>query len=231
MLLCFASASWPHTKTDTPQIEVVPFFHKMAFTILAHVGEDNQRAVLATTILSYSVSSVITGLVFFGMGACGLGSLIGFFPRHILIGCIGGVGWFLFNTGVEVSARLNDELRYNIPTLKSLFHIDTVFLWMTPLLLAVLLIVCQHSIKHPLFVSGYFLIIPAIFYLCVAAIPDLHLDDLRRLGWVFELPAASTPFYHFYTLYGALLFQLTIPEKRTKTKVSRFPGSGLGGSY
>ncbi|KAI9786059.1 MAG: hypothetical protein M1816_008150 [Peltula sp. TS41687] len=182
-------------------IEVVPFFHKMAFTILAQVGEDNRRAVLATTILAYSVSSIITGLVFFGMGACRLGSLIGFFPRHILIGCIGGVGWFLFATGVEVSARLNGELQYTLPTLKSLFRIDTIFLWMTPLLLAVLLIVCQHWIKHPLFVSAYFLMIPAVFYLCIAAIPDLHLDDLRRLGWVFDLPAASTPFYHFYTLY------------------------------
>lgn len=27
-------------------------------------------------------------------------------PRHILIGCIGGVGWFLLATGFEVSARL-----------------------------------------------------------------------------------------------------------------------------
>ena len=71
-------------------IEVVPFFHKMAFTIMARVGEDNPRSVLATTILAYSTSSVLTGLVFFVMGQCGLGMLIGFFPRHILIGCIGG---------------------------------------------------------------------------------------------------------------------------------------------
>jgi MFS superfamily sulfate permease-like transporter len=28
-----------------------------------------------------------------------LGSLVGFFPRHILVGCIGGVGVFLIITG------------------------------------------------------------------------------------------------------------------------------------
>ena len=61
-------------------IEVVPFFHQMAFTILQKVGDDNPKAVLATTILSFALSSILTGTVFFLMGACRLGSLIGFFP-------------------------------------------------------------------------------------------------------------------------------------------------------
>src|SRR5271168_3460937 len=42
------------------QIEVVPFFHKMAFTIMAKVGEENPEAVIATTITSYAISSVLT---------------------------------------------------------------------------------------------------------------------------------------------------------------------------
>ncbi len=54
-------------------IEVVPFFHKMAFTILTKIGEDNPKSVLATTILSFSISSILTGVVFFLMGACRLG--------------------------------------------------------------------------------------------------------------------------------------------------------------
>jgi sulfate permease, SulP family len=103
-------------------IEVVPFFHKMAFTILNKVGAENQKSVLATTILSFSISSILTGVVFFLMGACRLGSLIGFFPRHILIGCIGGVGWFLVATAVEVSARIEGNLDYNLATLSKLFQ-------------------------------------------------------------------------------------------------------------
>jgi SulP family sulfate permease len=73
----------------------------MAFTIMAEVGEDDPNAVIATTILAYSLSSILTGAVFYIVGKCKLGSLIGFFPRHILIGCIGGVGWFLVATGLE----------------------------------------------------------------------------------------------------------------------------------
>lgn len=187
------------------QIEVVPFFHTMAFTILDRVGEDNPKSVLATTILSYSLSSILTGMVFFVMGKCRLGSLIGFFPRHILIGCIGGVGWFLVATGLEVSARLNSSLEYNLNTLYKLSQGDTILLWVIPLILAIVLLVAKHWIKHPLVDATYFLSIIAIFYFFVTVIPGLNLPDLRAKGWVFEAPEAGVPFYHFYTLYGGFL--------------------------
>ncbi|MCJ1475596.1 hypothetical protein MMC13_004259 [Lambiella insularis] len=182
-------------------IEVVPFFHKMAFTILAQVGEENANSVLATTILSYSLSSILTGVIFYLMGRCKLGSLIGFFPRHILIGCIGGVGWFLVATGLEVSARLDGNLEYSLQTVQKLLQLDTVFLWTTPLVLAITLLITKRWVKHPLTDATYFLSIIIIFYFFVAAIPDLDLGDLRTKGWVFEAPEAGVPFYHFYNLY------------------------------
>jgi SulP family sulfate permease len=182
-------------------IEVVPFFHKMALMILERVGEDNPKSVLATTILAYAVSSVLTGTVFFIMGAAKLGSLIGFFPRHILIGCIGGVGWFLVATGVEVSARLSGNLEYNLVTLKKLFQLDTVFLWTTPLSLAILFLVVKRFVKSNYLVGGYFLSIGLVFYFfkLVLGIP---LETLRDKDWVFDAPRSSEPWYHFYSLYG-----------------------------
>lgn len=177
----------------------------MAFTIVARVGEDNAKSVLATTIISYSLSSVLTGAVFFLMGKCKLGSLIGFFPRHILIGCIGGVGWFLVATGLEVSARLDGNLTYSLITLEKLVQGDTVLLWTVPLVLAVVLLVSKHWVKHPLTDATFFLSIIAIFYFFIAAIPNLKLPDLRKKGWVFDAPEAGVPFYHFYTLYGSFI--------------------------
>ena len=174
----------------------------MAFTIVGRVGENNAKAVLATTILSYSMSSVLTGLVFFIMGSCKIGFLIGFFPRHILIGCIGGVGWFLVATGLEVSAKLDGNLEYTLATLKSMIKPDTLFLWLIPLLLAIVLLAIQRWNKHPLLLPTYFSGIPAIFYFFVAAIPDLNVSQLRDKGWIFAAPEAGVPFYHFYELYG-----------------------------
>ncbi|KAK2742702.1 hypothetical protein FQN57_005157 [Myotisia sp. PD_48] len=181
-------------------IEVVPFFHSMALSILERVGEDNPKSVLATTILAFSISSVMTGAVFFAMGACGLGSLIGFFPRHILIGCIGGVGWFLVATGVEVSARLSGNLEYNLDTLEKLFQLDTIFLWTVPLAFAIGLLVLKRYLRSNFLLGGYFLCLGAGFYI-VKFVIGVPLQSLRDHGWVFQAPASSTPWYHFYTLY------------------------------
>ena len=181
-------------------IEVVPFMHKMAFTVLHRVGPDDPQAVLATTVLSYALSSILTGAVFFLMGVCRLGSLIGFFPRHILIGCIGGVGWFLVATGLEVSARLDGELNYDLPRLHKLFQLDTIFLWLTPLTLAVILKITQRFVKSNFLVGGYFIGVACLFYFFKFAL-DLPIETLRQKDWVFNAPPASNPWYHFYTLF------------------------------
>jgi sulfate permease, SulP family len=181
-------------------IEVVPFMHKMAFTILNRVGKDNPKSVLATTILSYALSSILTGIVFFLMGACRLGSLIGFFPRHILIGCIGGVGWFLVVTGLEVSARLAGNLNYDLQTLQKLFEPDTIFLWLVPFVLAIVLMVTQRFVKSNFLVGGYFIGVGLIFYFFKFAL-DFPIEPLRDHGWIFDAPPADNPWYHFYTLY------------------------------
>ena len=176
----------------------------MAFTILARVGEseDKKAAVIATTIAAYAMSSVLTGAVFYIMGLSKLGSLIGFFPRHILIGCIGGVGWFLVATGLEVSARLDGNLEYNITTLQKLIQADTVALWIIPLVLAIILQIAKRWVKHPLTDATFFLSIIAVFYYYVAAIEVLTIPELRNKGWIFAAPDAGKPFYSFYELYN-----------------------------
>ena len=186
-------------------IEVVPFFHKMAFMILGRIGEDNPKAVLATTILSFSISSILTGFVFFLLGTCNLGSLIGFFPRHILIGCIGGVGWFLVATGIEVSGRLPGPLEYDLETLKKLvLEIHTLALWTIPLFLAIGLLVLKRFIKANFLVGAYFIIVAVLFYV-IKVILGVPMETLRDNGWIFAAPSSSNPWYHFYTLYGKFI--------------------------
>lgn len=188
-------------------IEVVPFFHQMAFTIMNSIGKDNPKSVIATTILAFSVSSILTGLVFFLMGVCGLGSLIGFFPRHILIGCIGGVGYFLLQTGMEVSARLPGSLEYNIPTIQKLFHLDTFPLWVIPLSLAIGLLVLKRFVRSNFLVGGYFVAVAAVFYIVILS-ARISMGALRHNGWVFDAPSSNNPWYHFYSLYGEYFDQI-----------------------
>lgn len=173
----------------------------MAATITATVGEDNPDAVIATTITSYALSSMLTGLVFFSMGKFRLGYIVGFIPRHILIGCIGGVGWFLVATGFEVSARLED-FHYDLDTARRLIQTNTLPLWIIPLFLALLLFGLQKKITSQYFLSVYILMIPFVFYFFVCTIDSLHPENLRQTGWIFEAPPADEPWWYFWTLYS-----------------------------
>lgn len=169
---------------------------------MARVGNKDPKVIMATVITSYAMSSVITGLVFLILGLFKLGSLVNFFPRHILIGCIGGVGFFLFVTGVEVSARLDGNLEYDLATLHKLFQADTVALWIVPLALSILLLILKRFTQSPYLVPAFFVTIAAIFYIVVAAHPALDIPKVRDAGWIFSAVESGVPFYHFYTYYG-----------------------------
>nr|VWO99297.1 Fe(2+) transporter 3 [Ganoderma boninense] len=187
-------------------IEVVPFFHLIANGIAEEMGEDNPRAVIATTMAAYAFSSILTGLSFFMLGALRLGTLIGFFPRHILVGCIGGVGVFLVITGLTVSTRMSDDdFALDLATFKYLFlNVGNLVLWLPAFCLAALLRVITHKWEHQLIFPIYFCIIPAMFYIVVAA-AGIDLPRLRAAGWLFDMGTSQEPWWHFYTLFAVSL--------------------------
>lgn len=174
----------------------------MAHTILKEIGAENAKAVIATTITSYAISSILTGIVFFLMGFFKLGYIVGFIPRHVLIGCIGGVGLFLVQTGFEVSARMEGNLEYDLATLKEMFRLDTVFHWLFPFALAINYLVVRAKVQSKYTMSLYMLAIPFFFYFYVFAMAPLDIDNLRQTGWIFEGPEGGEPWWHFYTLYS-----------------------------
>lgn len=174
----------------------------MAFTITQQVGADKPDAVIATTITAYAFSSIVTGLAYFLMGYFKFGYIIGFIPRHILTGCIGGVGWFLVATGIEVTAGLDGNLNYDLATLKQLLRQDTILHWMIPFCLAVILYLCRTKYKSRYFLPAYIMCIPAVFYFFVASVDELNIEDLRNDGWIFEGPPAGEPWWYFWTLYS-----------------------------
>lgn len=118
-----------------------------------------------------------------------------------MIGCIGGVGWFLIATGFEVSARLG-EFRYDLETARRLFKIDTLPLWLIPLALAVLLFGLQRKITSRYFLPSYILCIPFVFYFVVLSSNNLSPEHLRQKGWIFEAPSSEQPWWYFWTLYS-----------------------------
>lgn len=102
-------------------------------------------------MVAFALSSILTGLAFGLLGWLKLGSLSEFFPRHILVGCIGGVGAFLFVTGcvdflcersidqaddlashrLQVSARLEEEAGFSMILVKHYFDWSVLPLWVS----------------------------------------------------------------------------------------------------
>ncbi|KAF9895441.1 hypothetical protein FE257_000347 [Aspergillus nanangensis] len=111
-----------------------------------------------------------------------------------------GVGFFLMKTGVEVSARLPGSFDLTAPTLHKLFQIDTVPLWIVPLVLSIGLLVAKRFMRSNFLVGGYFIAVAIMFYIVKFGARE-SMDNLRHAGWVFDAPSSSNPWWHFYTLY------------------------------
>lgn len=104
----------------------------------------------------------LPGVSFFLLGFFRLGSLLGFFPRHILVGCIGGIGVFLIITGLNISARLqDDEFSLSLDTFLFFLRSHNLALWVPAFALAALLRVITSRWHHQLILPTcvYFLIV------------------------------------------------------------------------
>ncbi len=120
--------------------------------------------------------------------------------------CIGGVGVFLIETGLEVARGFKEEgFEYNLATLKLFFDSPhSIALWTIPLALAIILRIITHFFHHQLIFPAYFFVIPIIFYI-VIAIGRWDLATLRDNGWIFDVGGNSQAWWKFYTLYVSLV--------------------------
>ncbi|GAA5934246.1 hypothetical protein JCM3775_006948 [Rhodotorula graminis] len=180
-------------------IEVVPFYHSIVGVLQKHIDDD--ETLVATTMFAYATSSILTGLAFGTLGALRLGRLSEFFPRHILVGTIGGVGAFLFVTGLQVSARLEEGSGFSLELVRHFFDLEILPLWTIPLVLALGLRLITAKFSHPLIFPAYFLAIPPVFYI-VALSARVPVDRLRALGWVFEVDGVDNEWYEYITHFN-----------------------------
>jgi len=145
-------------------VENVPFCQSLSYIVISHQGYG--REALSTLFFLFGLASVIVGAVFYTLGRFELGKVLYFFPAHVLVGCIGGIGVFIAKTGLEVTANASFGM---------------VFFEKMPLLLVVFgfeagLRVLNHLTKdstgtsrYPLLSPIYFCMITPVFYLGIWA--------------------------------------------------------------
>ena len=189
-------------------VENVPFMHS-----LANIGskyQDDFRDTFATVLLSFALSSVVVGLFFFILGYFKLGNAVYFFPKHVIIGCIGGIGVFLITTSLEVSTSIGWQLTY--AGVKKYFHKSTMPLWLTSVAYEVVLMISLKITKNNIIAHFYFVSIPFSFYLVILLF-SINIDHGALNAWFFPAPvAASNPFLMWELLDFTRVSWLAIAE-------------------
>lgn len=82
-------------------VENVPFCHTLSFIVIRQVGYGADA--LSTLFVMFGLSSVLVGLAFYTLGYFELGNIVYFFPAHVMVGCIGGIGIYIAKTGMEIT--------------------------------------------------------------------------------------------------------------------------------
>ncbi|GMM54185.1 Vsb1 protein [Maudiozyma humilis] len=202
-------------------IEITPFFHTMATAVMnALPGEGKDDEIITTTIFCYCISTIITGLTFLSLGKLRMGKIVGFFPRHILIGCIGGVGYFLLITGIEVSTRAA-KFEYSLAFLGHLFSDpETLWKWLLPVILTIILVLTQKYFKNSLVLPSFYILTLCLFHFIVAIVPTLSLGHLRSNGWIFPISSSDSHWYDHYKLFDLTKVHWMLVLKQVPTMLA-----------
>ena len=94
--LTFTYASKFKDGVGLQMVENVPFCLELARIVMGEVGCGKEGS--STLFFLFGGCSVLVGGVFYGLGRLALGRVVYFFPSHVLVGCIGGIGAFIITT-------------------------------------------------------------------------------------------------------------------------------------
>lgn len=172
-------------------IENVPFYHALAGIVIAEQGYGKEA--LSTLFFLFGLSSIVTGLMFYGLGKAGLGKVVYYFPSHVLVGFIGGIGVFIAvsSTGVMTGEDFEFTLE-GVGTLMANFQEFAPALAFE-IILRILMTVLKDKEGKQIFnllAPVYFISIVPLFYIALYLL-GIGMDDATDRGYFF--PAASSP--------------------------------------
>lgn len=164
--IVFTFASKFTSAISLEMVENVPFWHALAYVVIAEQGYGMEA--LSTLFFLFGFSSVIVGLVFYALGKLELGRVVYYFPAHVLIGCIGGIGVFLTITSFEVST--GSSFSFSMDGLRNVVDNWNLFAIVLGMEVTLRIVTCLSrnqagQPRFPLLAPLFFCLITPIFYL------------------------------------------------------------------
>ncbi|KAL3808111.1 hypothetical protein ACHAXA_001017, partial [Cyclostephanos tholiformis] len=151
-------------------------------------GTNATTTTISTLFFLFGSSSVIVGIVFYLLGRFELGRVLYFFPRHVLVGCIGGIGLFIVVTSLEVST--NTTFSFTIDGIEDCVfrHIHLLLpIFAFESLLRLLMRLCtteDGSVRYPLLGPIYYCSITPAFY-AILHVMGITTESAEEMGYFF----------------------------------------------
>ena len=161
------------------------FYHELAAIAIKHSGYGVES--LVNLFFMFGLASIMVGAVFYGLGKFELGRIVYFFPTHVLVGCIGGIGLYIARTGLEVTM----DVAFSVENMLDHWNLLRVT-FLFEILLRILERVTLDENGKPRFTllsPIYFCSITPIFYLGLLLL-RVPIQLARDEGYFF--PAIST---------------------------------------
>lgn len=172
-------------------MENVPFYHSIARIVIAEQGYG--KDALATLFFLFGLSSVLVGAVFYSLGRANLGRITYYFPAHVLVGCIGGIGVYIALSSIAVTN--NKDFTFDMDGIREFvddFHLYglVVFFEVT---LRLLLWATRDETGHPRYrflAPIFFCSIVPIFYLGLYWL-GISIEEAGEMGYMFPDAASQ----------------------------------------
>ena len=167
-------------------VENVPFCLELANIVISEQGYGIDS--LSTLFFLFGFSSLLVGLVFYLLGHFKMGRVVYFFPSHVLVGCIGGIGLFIVITAIEVST--NTEFEFSLDGLHSTFVENFPLIGVVLVFEFILRMLIQLTRdengrpRYPLLGPIYYICITPVFYIFLAIL-GVSSDDASDAGFFF----------------------------------------------
>ncbi len=153
----------------------------MAASIAGSVASSGGSGVesFITVAAAIAVTTLLTGLFFWGLGRFQLGGLVRFLPYPVVGGFLAGTGWLLVTGALGMMVDLPSGLgRFPL-----LFQADALMRWLPGVLLALAMLLATRR-------SDHFLILPAfmigalLLFFAAARLSGISPAELGAQGWL-----------------------------------------------
>ncbi len=168
-------ASLPGSVGSNQDVSVA-IFSLISISIVSSVPPDTPlEETFYTVVAAIALTTLLTGLFFFGLGTLRLGGLVRYLPYPVVGGFLAGTGWLLFKGGFSL---MNGTFTYS-----NLFQSERAWHWLPGFGLAVVMLISTKRIHNP-FVLPFLLIISTIIFYATAWMLNCSLAELTEQGWL-----------------------------------------------